>query len=223
MNLLIIGSSSSIANVLIENLKKKKKLKIVTLGRQKLTKKNHYYIKNYNDESIIKIFKKIDKKKFKFDSIIFFNGYQKFSTLSFFDGKLFSKIIKINFIIPLKILSILLRKNLVNLNSSTLFVSSIAADLNEVGNAYYSLAKSILNKSIKILNKEQKNKHRFNILSLGMVNNKMSQKMIKNFPGKFKNINAFIDSKKMIKNFKKIIFNKNLNNSIIKIHGKYKN
>ena len=47
--------------------------------------------------------------------------------------------------------------------------------------------------------------------------------MIKNFPGKFKNINAFIDSKKMIKNFEKIIFNKNLNNSIIKIHGKYKN
>ena len=102
-------------------------------------------------------------------------------------------------------------------------MSSLAAELNEVGNAYYSLAKSILNKSIKILNKEQKNKHRFNILSLGMVNNKLLQKTIKNFPGKFKNIDSFIDSKKMIKNFKKIIFNKNLNNSIIKIHGKYKN
>ena len=35
-------------------------------------------------------------------------------------------------------------------------MSSLAAELNEVGNAYYSLAKSILNKSIKILNKEQK-------------------------------------------------------------------
>ncbi len=95
--------------------------------------------------------------------------------------------------------------------------------MDEVGNAYYSLAKSILNKSIKTLNKEQKNRHRFNILSLGMVNNEMAKKTINNFPGKFKNIDSFIDTKKMVKNFKKIIFNKNLNNSVIKVHGKYKN
>ena len=82
--------------------------KIFTVHIAQYSKAYFYYLK--------KIFEKIDKKKFKFDSIIFFNGYQKFSTLSFFDSKLFSKIIKINFIIPLKILSLILKKNLLNLN-----------------------------------------------------------------------------------------------------------
>ncbi len=223
MNLLIVGSSSSIATMLIKDLEKKKNLKIITLGRKKLKKKYHYFIKNYDDSNLINFFKKVYKNKIKFDAVIFFNGYQKFSTLSFFDSNLFLRILKINFMIPLKILSMLLKKNLVNFNSSFLFISSVAAELDEVGNAYYSLAKSILNKSIKTLNKEQKNRHRFNILSLGMVNNEMAKKTINNFPGKFKNIDSFIDTKKMVKNFKKIIFNKNLNNSVIKVHGKYKN
>ena len=46
-------------------------------------------------------------------------------------------------------------------NSSSIFVGSIAAELNEVGNAYYSLAKALLNKSVYILNQEQKRKHNF--------------------------------------------------------------
>ena len=36
MNLLIIGSSSSIANMLIENLKKKKKIKNSNFGKTKI-------------------------------------------------------------------------------------------------------------------------------------------------------------------------------------------
>ncbi len=39
MNLLIVGSSSSIATMLIKDLEKKKNLKIITLGRKKLKKK----------------------------------------------------------------------------------------------------------------------------------------------------------------------------------------
>ena len=107
-------------------------------------------------------------------------------------------------------------------NSSCIFVGSIAAELNEVGNAYYSLAKTLLNKSVNILNQEQKKKHNFYLISLGMVKNKMSKKMIDNFPGKFKNLNSFIDTKIMINIFKKIILSKKLHKPIIKIHGKYK-
>ena len=55
-----------------------------------------------------------------------------------------------------------------------------------------------------------------------MVKNKMSKKMIDNFPGKFKNLNSFIDTKIMINIFKKIILSKKLHKPIIKIHGKYK-
>ena len=55
-----------------------------------------------------------------------------------------------------------------------------------------------------------------------MVKNNMSKKMINNFPGKFKNLNSFIDTKVMMNIFKKIIFSKKLDKPIIKIHGKYK-
>jgi len=223
MNLLIVGSSSSIAGMIIENLISKKNIKIFTLGRRKLINQNHCNIKDYSENSINLALKKFEKKQIKFDAVIFFNGYQKFSTLSFFDSNLFLKIIKINVIIPFRTLSLLIKKNILRINSSVIFVGSLAASLNEVGNAYYSLAKSILNKSIQILVNEQKGKYRFNIVSLGMVKNKMSNKMIENFPGNFKNKDAFIDKDLMLKKFRKILFDKKKTNTIIKIHGKYKN
>ena len=133
-----------------------------------------------------------------------------------------NKIFKINYVIPIQIWSFLYKNQMLKNNSSCIFVGSIAAELNEVGNAYYSLAKTLLNKSVNILNQEQKKKHNFYLISLGMVKNKMSKKIIDNFPGKFKNLNSFIDTKIMINIFKKIILSKKLHKPIIKIHGKYK-
>lgn len=136
--------------------------------------------------------------------------------------QLMNKIFKINYLIPLQIWSFLYKNQMLKNNSSCVFVGSIAAELNEVGNAYYSLAKTLLNKSVNILNQEQKKKHNFYLISLGMVKNNMSKKMINNFPGKFKNLNSFIDTKVMINIFKKILLSKKLHKPIIKIHGKYK-
>ncbi len=220
MNLLIVGSSSEIASELEKVLKKHKKIKIWTVSRKKNLKKNHLIIRAYTESNFYKLAKKINK--IKFDRVVIFNGYQEFSILTYFNNKLFNKIIKINFIIPLKIWSFLFKSDLLKKNSSTIFVSSIASELNEVGNAYYSLAKTLLNRSIRILNEEQKKKHRFNVISLGIVKNKMSENMIHNFPGKFKNKNSFIDINKMINGFKKIILSDTIKNSIINIHGNYK-
>ena len=220
MNLLIVGSSSEIAIELIEKLKKLKKIKTFTLSRKKNSLKNHYSIKEYNEKNFVYFKKKL--KGIKFDKIIFFNGYQKFSVLSFINMQLMNKIFKINYLIPLQIWSFLYKNQMLKNNSSCVFVGSIAAELNEVGNAYYSLAKTLLNKSVNILNQEQKKKHNFYLISLGMVKNKMSKKMINNFPGKFKNLNSFIDTKVMINIFKKILLSKKLHKPIIKIHGKYK-
>ncbi len=220
MNLLIVGSSSEIAIELIKKLKKLKKIKIYTLSRKKSSLRNHCYIKDYNERNLINFKKNL--KEIKFDKIIFFNGYQKFSVLSFINIKLINKIFKINFLTPLQIWSFLYKNQMLKNNSSSIFVGSIAAELNEVGNAYYSLAKALLNKSVYILNQEQKRKHNFCLISLGMVKNNMSKKMINNFPGKFKNLNSFIDTKVMMNIFKKIIFSKKLDKPIIKIHGKYK-
>ena len=220
MNLLIVGSSSEIATELIDKLKKLKKIKIFTLSRKKNSLKNHYFFKEYNEKNFVNFKKKL--KEIKFDKIIFFNGYQKFSVLSFINIQLMNKIFKINYVIPIQIWSFLYKNQMLKNNSSCIFVGSIAAELNEVGNAYYSLAKTLLNKSVNILNQEQKKRHNFYLISLGMVKNKMSKKMIDNFPGKFKNLNSFIDTKIMINIFKKIILSKKLHKPIIKIHGKYK-
>ncbi len=220
MNLLVVGSSSEISIELIEKLKKIKRIKIFTLSRKKSSRIRHFSIKEYNEKNLISLKKKL--KKTKFDKIIFFNGYQKFSVLSFFNIQLINKIFKINFLIPLQIWSFLYKNQMLKNNSASIFVGSIAAELNEVGNAYYSLAKTLLNKSIYILNEEQKRKHSFYLISLGMVKNKMSKKMINNFPGKFKNLDSFINTEVMINIFKKIILSKKLDKPIIKIHGKYK-
>lgn len=220
MNLLVVGSSSEISIELIEKLKKIKRIKIFTLSRKKSSRIRHFSIKEYNEKNLISLKKKL--KKTKFDKIIFFNGYQKFSVLSFFNIQLINKIFKINFLIPLQIWSFLYKNQMLKNNSASIFVGSIAAELNEVGNAYYSLAKTLLNKSICILNEEQKRKHSFYLISLGMVKNKMSKKMINNFPGKFKNLDSFINTEVMINIFKKIILSKKLDKPIIKIHGKYK-
>ena len=221
MNLLIVGSSSEIAIKLIENIKKNKKVKIFTLSRKKSSDKNHFFIKNYSEKNLTSLKKKL--QKIKFDKIIFFNGYQKFSVLSYLNIQLINKIIKINFLIPIQVWSFLYKNQLLKNNSSSIFVGSIAGELNEVGNAYYSLAKNLLSKSVYILNNEQKKRHDFYLISLGMVRNNMSKKMINNFPGNFKNLNSFINSNDMVNHFKKILFNKNLKKPILKIHGKYKN
>ena len=156
MNLLIVGSSSEIATELIDKLKKLKKIKIFTLSRKKNSLKNHYFFKEYNEKNFVNFKKKL--KEIKFDKIIFFNGYQKFSVLSFINIQLMNKIFKINYVIPIQIWSFLYKNQMLKNNSSCIFVGSIAAELNEVGNAYYSLAKTLLNKSVNILNQEQKKK-----------------------------------------------------------------
>ncbi len=221
MNILIVGSSSEIAIKLIEKLKRYKNIKLYTISRKKNSFKGHFLIKNYEEKNLNNFKKKV--AQIKFDRTIFFNGYQKFSILSLINIKLLNKIFKINFIIPLQIWSFLFKNEMLKSKSLNIFVSSIAAELTEVGNAYYSLAKSLINRSVCILNNEQKKRHSFLVVSLGLVKNKMSKKMINNFPGNFKNVNSFVDNQEIMNSFIKIIFSKKLNKSIIKIHGKYKN
>ena len=83
------------------------------------------------------------------------------------------------------------------------------------------MAKSLLHKSISLLNKEQKGTYRFNILSLGLVKNKTSENLIKNLPKNFKNKNKFVNEKSLITKFKFLIKNKKISNKVVKLHGGY--
>ena len=217
MNLLFIGSSSSICKIIQPYLKKE----IYSISTKNKKIRNHFYIKKYSSDNLFKIIKKLKKKNIRFNTIVFFNGFHERSTLSFFNKKVFNKIIKINVTIPLQMTSDIIKSNILEKRSNVIFIGSIAAELNEVGNAYYSMAKLLLMKSINLLSNEQKKKYRFNIFSLGLVKNKMSEKLIKNIPGFFKNKDKFINEKTMIKKFKQLINNKKINNSIIKVHGNY--
>ena len=143
------------------------------------------------------------------------------SLLSFFNEKLFEEIIKKNVTIPIKINSLIVKNHILNKNCSIIFMTSIASELDEIGNAYYALAKLMLNKSISILSIEQKNKYRFNAVSLGLVKNKLSKELIKNLPSNYKNKYNFIKNEVIVKRFKDLLNNKKINNKIVKIHGNY--
>lgn len=217
MKLLFVGSSSSISELIKSNLRRE----IVTISSKQIKSKNHFILKNYSSKNISILINNLKKKGAGgFDTVVFFNGFHKRSTLSFFDKKLFNKIIKINITVPMQITSELIKKKLLNEGCSIIYIGSIAAELNEIGNAYYSIAKSLLPKCIEILGKEQKKKYRFNIFSLGLVRNKMSENLIKNTVGIYNN-KKFVNNKLLITKFKKIIYNKKINGAIIKEYGGY--
>ena len=217
MNILFIGSSSFIADL----LKKKLTDNIFGITSSKKKSKNTYNVKKYDETNILKALNYFKKKNIYFDNIIYFNGCHKMSLLSFFNEKLFEEIIKKNVTIPIKINSLIVKNHILNKNCSIIFMTSIASELDEIGNAYYALAKLMLNKSISILSIEQKNKYRFNAVSLGLVKNKLSKELIKNLPSNYKNKYNFIKNEDIVKGFKDLLSNKKINNKIVKIHGNY--
>lgn len=218
MNVLFIGSTSFIASL----LKKKIKKNIFSISSSKKRSKNTFNIKSYDERNILKALNYFKKKNIFFDSVIHFNGFHKMSLLSFFNEKLFDETLKKNFIIPMKVNSLIIKNHLLKKNCSIVFISSIAAELNEIGNAYYSLAKTLLNKSVNILSNEQKNKYRFNAVSLGLVKNKLSKELIKNLPVNYRNKTNFVKNEIITKKIENLLNNKKINNKIIKIHGNYR-
>ena len=218
MNVLFIGSSSFIASL----LKKKIKKNIFSITSSKKKSKNTFNIKSYDEKNILNALNYFKKKNIFFDNVIYFNGSHKMSLLSFFNEKLFNEIIKKNFTIPMKVNSLIIKNHLLRKNCSIILISSIAAELNEIGNAYYSLAKTLLNKSINILSNEQKNKYRFNAVSLGLVKNKLSKELIKNLPSNYKNKKNFVKNEIIVKKIENLLKNKKINKKIVKIYGNYK-
>ena len=170
---LFVGGGSEIALKILNKLKKNN---IYNLSRKKnkLYKEN-YIIDNYSNSNLDKKFKSINQN---FDIIVIFNGSFEFSTLSFLNEKKFLSILNINLLIPIRIVNKLITNNLLNTNSKVFFLSSKAANLPEVGNAYYSISKNSLNFAAKILNKEHKKKKiKFITISAGIIESKMGKKV----------------------------------------------
>ena len=146
MKILLVGSSSQIS----EKIKKKLKFNFFGISTSKLKAKKIFNINSYNKTNINKAIAYFKNKNLFFDAVIFFNGFHKSSLYTFFNEELFNQIIKKNFTIPLRINSLLITNKLLKKNCSIIFVGSIASELDEIGNAYYSSAKSMLEKAMNI-------------------------------------------------------------------------
>tara|TARA_B100000795_G_scaffold266449_1_gene249651 strand:+ start:341 stop:973 length:633 start_codon:yes stop_codon:yes gene_type:complete len=203
MKILFFGGSSDVA---IKLAKKIKNVESISRSRSKTYKEN-YLLKDYTQKNIQKVIKKINKK---FDNIIIFNGNFSSSFLTSYIEKDFEKIFNQNFKIPLLIAQQSLENKILNKGASIFFISSIAAETTEPGNAYYSIAKNSLNFAAKILGNEQKNRGlRVNVISLGVIDNQMGKEAINaNLTGVKKNI---YKNNSYLKEIIKIIKNKKIN------------
>ena len=199
MQNLFVGGSSDIAKCTAKLLNN-----VDNLSRQssKNYKKN-ITIKNY---SIKNIDKALDKIVNNYDNILIFNGEYSNSFLTNFDEKKFYDSLKINLITPLIIASSIIKKNKLKKNGSIYFISSIASKKKQKGNAYYSVAKNALELSAKILGDEQRLRNfRVNLISIGLVKNKMGLSTFKYLPKDKQNKIKLIKTEHVSRKIKKII------------------
>jgi len=203
MKILFFGGSSDIA---VRLAKKIKNVENISRSKSKIYKEN-YLLKSYTQKNIRNVIKKIN---IKYDNILIFNGKFSSSFLTNYIEKDFEKIFSQNFKTPLLIAQQSLENKILNKGASIFFISSIAAETDEPGNAYYSIAKNSLNFAAKILGNEQKKRGlRVNVISLGVVNNQMGKKAINtNLTGVKKNI---YKNDSYLKEIIKIIKNKKIN------------
>ena len=203
MKNLFIGGSSDIAK------KVAKKLTYVeSISRKKSVIYNkNYVVKSYTNKNLNKIFTKFN---IKFDNIVIFNGYFSNSFISNYNEKDFNESFNINFKTPITLATLSINSKILNKNSCIFFISSIAAETNQIGNAFYSISKNCLNFAAKILGNEQKKRGiRVNSISLGLVKNKMGKSVL---GIKFKKKGSnYLKNDKFFKKLIKIIKNKKFN------------
>ena len=201
MKCLFFGGSSEIAQKLAINLHE---VDCVSRKKKKIYKK-FFKIKDYQNNSLKKIFSSINSK---YDNIVIFNGHYESSILTNYLEKEFNKSFDINFKIPMQIAINSIDNQILNKNGSIFFISSIAAESSKIGNAYYSLSKNCLNLAAKIIGREQKKRGiRVNVISLGLVKNKMGISTLLNK----KNSKNYLNDKKYIEQILSILKDKKLN------------
>jgi short-subunit dehydrogenase len=203
MKNLFIGGSSDIAK------KVAKKLTYVeSISRKKsIIYNKNYVVKSYTNKNLNKIFAKFN---IKFDNIVIFNGYFSNSFISNYNEKDFNESFNINFKTPITLATLSINSKILNKNGCIFFISSIAAETNQIGNAFYSISKNCLNFAAKILGNEQKKRGiRVNSISLGIVKNKMGKSVL---GIKFKKKGSnYLKNDKFVKKLIKIIKNKKFN------------
>lgn len=204
--LLIIGATGSIGTYF---LKENADLyEIISTSRNP---ESELYLDLLQSESI----NKIELSRFEFDHVIFLSGINPRSNLKEITEAEFIEIFTINIISPAMLIKRI--HHLIKPGGGVLFVSSIATEKGSYDPSY-AASKSALSGLIKSLTREF-NYIRFNILSLGLVqNSKVHLQMTDNFIERHKSNmhqNKLIELFQVNEAIKFIIENDNVSNSNI--------
>ena len=212
MKNLFIGGSSELAIQIAKNISNTYNL---SRKKNKFYSKN-FIVKNYSRYELKKVFKKL--ARFKFNNILIFNGYFMQSTLSGVKESDLNKMLNINLKTPLIISKLCLENKIIENNGSVYFISSLAAKKPAIGNALYAITKNSLNFANKIFHLEQKKRNiRFNVISFGIIKNKMGKYLINSIP-MLRNNKKNFSKLNIIKNkIKKILQSKKFNGKNIYI------
>ena len=223
-NILLIGGSSNIGKKIIQNLNLKKFNIYTTSNSKKVInqKVKNFKVNLKNFEEIQNLVNNFEKKKIKFDYIIFLQGIIYSIDLSNYDEKRILDVFTVN---TLSVISF--SKEIVKVlkkNSLNVFVSSISGH-NGSYDPIYAASKSALHGFTKSLSKWMAPKHRFICLCPGPIKNtslfKNFSKKRQIFHSKNNPMNELISSS----DFAKMLIDvlephwKHANGSIINING----
>lgn len=137
---------------------------------KKLTKNTSVIVIKYDLEDLENLDNLITQIPFSVDGIVHSAGIVQLQPVKFLDIKTINKIRTINYDSIVLIISKLLKKKMINKNSSIVFISSIAADFGMKGNLIYSSTKAALNSSAKVFASELSlQKIRVNTIAPGQV------------------------------------------------------
>lgn len=138
--------------------------------------KNKVTTINYNLENLDNLDDLIQNISVSLDGIIHSAGIVELQPIKFLNSNTLDKIRKINYDSIVLILSKLLKKKMLNKNSSVVFISSIAADYGMKGNFIYASTKAALNASARVFAAELSGqKIRVNTIAPGQVETQLTK------------------------------------------------
>ena len=154
--ILVVGASSDIGSVIIENLMiQNTELHLTARNSQKIlgqlkSAPENSNIAIYNcDVSSENQIRELSAKLPKLDGIVYSAGIIKRFPLKFISKSAFQQILDVNLIGPSVLLGSLLKKKKINAGASVVFISSVGANYASLGNSMYMASKGGLNSFIK--------------------------------------------------------------------------
>lgn len=174
--ILVTGASSGIGESIVKLLASKganiiltsrdetklKKVKSSLVGK----KHNHFSADLENHNSIDELVENLSK----IDGIVFCAGYNEFIPIKFLKKEKIDKIFNVNYFSSIYLIQKILKKKLLNKESSIVFISSISSVMGVPATTAYAASKASINSTVKVLASELSGqKIRVNAINPGMV------------------------------------------------------